>query len=62
MCETNAYIRAGGIDEVLLESVARIEVAGEMLRITGIFGDRKEVRGRIVEVNFQGGRVLIELL
>lgn len=60
MCETNAYIRASGTDELFLESVARIEVAGDTLRISGIFGDRQEIKGRIIEVNFQGGKVLIE--
>ncbi len=60
MCETNAFIRDGGREEMFLESVARIEVRGDTLDVMGIFGDRKQLKGRIVEINFQGGKVFLE--
>lgn len=62
MCETNAYLKAGGKEELLLESVARIEVDGDTLKLVSIFGDRKNIEGKIVEINFQGGKAMIERL
>ena len=62
MCETNAFVRAGSSEEMLLESLARIEVNGDTLSLFNIFGDRKELKGRILEINFQGGRVVVERL
>ena len=62
MCDTNAYIRDAGADELYIESIARIEVRGNMLNITSIFGDKKELNGRILEINFQGGKVIMERL
>ncbi len=62
MCETNAFVRAAGGEEMLLESLSKIEVKGDSLQLSNIFGDRKELVGRIVEINFQGGKVFIERL
>ena len=60
MCETNAYLKGEGSDELFLESLARVEVDGDMLYLTSIFGDKKTVNGRILEVNFQGGKIILE--
>ncbi len=62
MCETNAFVMAAGGEEMLLESLSKIEVKGDSLQLSNIFGDRKELLGRIVEINFQGGKVFIERL
>ena len=62
MCETNAYIRDAGKEEIFLESISKIEVHGDRLSLTSIFGDREEISGRILEINFQGGKVLLERL
>jgi len=62
MCETNAYLKSEGNDELLLESLARVEVDGDMLYLTSVFGDKKTVNGRILEVNFQGGKIVLERL
>jgi len=60
MCETNAYLKSEGGDELLLESLARVEVDGDKLYLTSIFGDKKTVNGRILEINFQGGKIVLE--
>ena len=51
-----------GSDELFLESLARVEVDGDMLYLTSVFGDKKTVNGRILEINFQGGKIVIERL
>jgi predicted RNA-binding protein len=60
MCDTNAYIRDAGKEEIFLESISKIEVQGDKLNLTSIFGDRKVISGRILEINFQGGKVIME--
>ncbi len=62
MCETNAYLKSEGSEALFLESLARVEVDGNMLYLTSIFGDKKTVNGRILEVNFQGGKIVLERL
>ena len=62
MCETNAFILDGGVEVMLLESLARVEVNGDDITLTGVFGDREKVRARIREINFQRGRVVMERL
>jgi len=62
MCVTNAYLKTDDTDEMYMESLARIEVDGNILRLTDIFGDKQELNGRIIEVNFQGGKVILERL
>lgn len=60
MCQTNAYVITAGAEEMVMEAVSRLEVKGDTLVMRGVFGDRLEVKGRIAEVNFQAGRLLIE--
>jgi predicted RNA-binding protein len=60
MCEINAYIRFAGKEELFLESISKIEVQGDKLSLMSIFGDRKVISGRILEINFQGGKVVME--
>jgi predicted RNA-binding protein len=62
MCQTNAFALGAEKDDMLMEGVSRIEVDGDMLKLRGVFGERLEVKGRIREVNFQGGRLVIERL
>jgi len=62
MCQTNAFALGADGEEMLMEGVSRIEVDGDSLRLRGVFGEWMDVRGRIREVNFQGGRLVIERL
>jgi predicted RNA-binding protein len=60
MCQTNAYVVKGGSEDMLMEGVARLEVGDGVIALVGIFGDRQEVAGRIREINFQAGKLVIE--
>ncbi len=62
MCMAKAYRREGdaGEPKLLLEDLARIEVEGETIRLSSIFGDTTEVKGTIREIDFQGGSVIVE--
>lgn len=62
MCQTNAYVRDAGKDEMFLEGLARIEVRGDNLNLTSIYGEKLVITGRILEINFQGGKLVMERL
>lgn len=60
MCEANAYLLKDGKEELILESVDRIENEGDHIRIESIFGEQKVVQGRIKSMSLLNHRILIE--
>ncbi|MEM5789438.1 MAG: CooT family nickel-binding protein [Syntrophobacteraceae bacterium] len=49
-----------GKEELILESVDRIENEGDHIRIESIFGEQKVVQGRIKSMSLLNHRILIE--
>lgn len=60
MCEANVYIRVEGKDELLLESVDKVVPVEGELHMENIFGQRKTVRGRIVEMALVDHKIIVE--
>ncbi len=60
MCLAKAYLEGEGEKELLLEEVALIEIDDKTLRLSTIFGERKEIEGVIKSVDFQNSRVIVE--
>ena len=61
MCESTVLImRKDGKQETLMEDVVFVSVEGSRIRIMGILGDIKEVKGRIKEVNLTKHTILME--
>lgn len=60
MCEANAYVKNNGSQELLLESVDKITPEGDMLVLENIFGQRKMIKGRIVEMALVDHKIIIE--
>ena len=58
MCESNAYLRRKEGEDLLLSSVARIDPTDSGYRLTGLFGEEVEVRGRLEEINLLGHRIV----
>ena len=58
MCESNAYVRHGDEDRLVLAEVARIEPIEGGYRLPSLFGDEAVVRGRIEEVNLLQHKIL----
>lgn len=58
MCESNAYLRRGGDEELLLREVAQIEPVEGGFRLLSLFGEEALVRGRIAEINLLKHRIL----
>ncbi|AEA46140.1 CooT family nickel-binding protein [Archaeoglobus veneficus] len=60
MCESKVVKRKNGEEELLMEDVVRIEVDGDKIRLFGIFGEFKEISGRIVLMDMRSHRVVVE--
>lgn len=60
MCEANAYLKVDGKEELLLESVDKIILQGEELYLENIFGQRKIIKGRIVEMALVDHKITFE--
>jgi predicted RNA-binding protein len=62
MCDANAYLVKEGVEEVLLESVDRVELDGDEARLTSIFGEQKVLRARLRQFDNSQGKLLFEPL
>lgn len=60
MCLSKAYLEKNGERELLIEEVASIEVSHDKLRLTTLFGERKEIEARIKEVDFMTHSIILE--
>jgi predicted RNA-binding protein len=60
MCDANAYLLKEGAEEVLLESVDLVELDGDEVTLTNIFGERKILRARLKLFDNGQGKLLFE--
>jgi len=60
MCLGKAYLEGNGERELVLESVALLEVKGKKLRLSSLFGEEKEIEASLREVDFQTSRIILE--
>lgn len=58
MCESNAYVRRGETEELLLREVVVVEPVEGGFRLVGVFGEEATVRGRLAEINLLKHRIL----
>ncbi len=59
MCELNIILLSGESRERIMDSVAKIQVEGDSIQLTGILGDKMTVKGSIKEINFSRGEAII---
>ena len=62
MCLSKAYIDSNGKRELLMEEVTSVEFRDGKLLFKTLFGEQKEVRANIREVNFLTHSILLEHL
>ncbi len=60
MCEANAYLIVDGKEELILERVDKIVPEGEDLHLENIFGQRKIIKARIVEMALVDHKIVLE--
>jgi predicted RNA-binding protein len=60
MCLAKVYLKDKGEKELILESVAFVEIGEKQLQLSTIFGEQKEVQATIKEIDFQNASILLE--
>ena len=60
MCESNAFTNKGGKEELVLKDVGMIQQSGDTVFLADILGNKKELKGRIKEIDFIKHKVIIE--
>jgi len=60
MCLGKAYLEKNGERELILESVALVEIKGKKLRLSSLFGEAKEIEASLKEIDFQSSRIVLE--
>jgi uncharacterized protein len=59
MCELNVILLRGDRRERVMDSVAKILVEGNSLKLTGILGDQMTLEGSIKEINISRGEAIV---
>ncbi len=60
MCESNAYMRQNGKEELLLEMVDKVVPQEDGVVLEDIFGRRKVVKAKIAELALVDHRIVLE--
>jgi predicted RNA-binding protein len=63
MCLAKLYVQANGGDpgtDLLMENVAHVEVDGDKIRVTSLFGGTEEVQARVTSIDFVEGRLVLQ--
>lgn len=58
MCESKVFL--AGQEEPLMEDVVRIVVEGEKVKMWDILGEYREIKGRVVEMDLVGHKIVLE--
>lgn len=62
MCLSKAYVDSGDGRKLLLEEVASLEIENGKLLLTTLFGEEKEIRANIKEIDFLNHNIIVEEL
>ncbi len=60
MCESKVVFKGDGGETVVMEDVIRIEVEGERLKMFGLLGEYKEIKGKVVLMDFKNHKIVVE--
>ena len=60
MCLAKVYLREKGEKELLLESVAFVEIGEKQILLSTIFGEQKEIEASIKEIDFEKSSIILE--
>jgi len=60
MCEANAYLLEGDSEQLIMESVDKVEPEEEGLRLVNIFGEQKFIKAEIHSLSLVDHRILLK--
>jgi predicted RNA-binding protein len=59
MCEANAYLIEKDNEELIMESVDKVEPEDDGLRLINIFGEQKFIKARIYALSLVDHKILL---
>lgn len=62
MCEAHAYLLKDRKEEKILESVDLVELNGDDIHLVNIFGEQKNLRGKLTQYSSREGKIIFEPL
>lgn len=60
MCEAHAYILENGQEEKIMESVDRVEMDADQVKMVNIYGEQKILKARFRSYDNRQGKILFE--
>ena len=60
MCESKVVFMKGNERVVVMEDVMRINVEGDHLKLFGLLGEYKELKGKIKQINLKDHEIIVE--
>ncbi|MFA4916912.1 MAG: CooT family nickel-binding protein [Syntrophales bacterium] len=60
MCQINAYVERGGIEELIMENVDIVEPEGKNISLRSIFGEQKVLPLRIKYISMVNNKITLE--
>jgi predicted RNA-binding protein len=60
MCEAIVYLVNQGEEKEVMQDVQFLEVQGEQLLLSSLFGDEVKLRARVKNINFMRHKVTVE--
>ncbi len=61
MCQAKIWIKRGNTQEEVYRDISNIEVQGEEIILKALFEEPKRLKGRIREIDFLKGKVIVEI-
>ena len=61
MCLSKAYVEKAGKKEFLMTDIASVKVDGTKLVLSSLFGEKKELSARILEIDFTASFLKLEI-
>lgn len=62
MCEAHAFIHKDGQEERVLESVDRVEIEADGVKMINIYGEQKILKARFKSYDNRQGKIVFELI
>ncbi len=62
MCDVNAFVIEGGVEEKILENVDLVEQVAGGMRLVNIFGEEKTLNAKMVHYNNSEKRMVFQPL
>jgi uncharacterized protein len=59
MCDFSIILLRGDVREPIMNAVVKVVVDGKSIRLTGLFGETKNVEGTIKEINIARREAII---